>query len=88
MYTLSQSMPKTSINKVKPHDSRINDHHKWELSSASSGHCNQTTNVHTKQLGKPRFKWVALIDQGANGSIAERDMRVIKKTSKTAEVLL
>ena len=44
MYTLSQSMPKTSNNKVKPNDSGMNDHPQRKSSSASSGHCNQTTN--------------------------------------------
>ena len=75
MYALSQSMPKIPINKAKPHGSRTNDHPERELSSASSGHCNQLMNVHSKWLNKPRFEWAALIDQGANGSIAGRDMR-------------
>ena len=83
MYTLSQSMPKISINKVKPHGSGTNDHPKWDSSSASSGHRNRLMNVNSKQTSRPRFEWAALIDRGANGSIAGRDMRVIKRMSKT-----
>ena len=86
MFTLSQSMPRIPINKAKPHGSGTNDHPERESSSASIGHRNQLMNVHSKRLNKPRFEWAALIDRGANGSIAGRDMRVIERTSKTIDL--
>jgi len=48
-----------------------------------------TVSVNTSDLKVPkssRVQWAALIDRGANGCIAGRDMKVISKTTRTIDL--
>jgi hypothetical protein len=43
-------------------------------------------NVNTRQLKTPHHDWSALIDRGANGCIAGREMKVIETTMRTIDL--
>jgi hypothetical protein len=49
---------------------------------SSTGHLD----VNTRQLKTPHHNWSALIDCGANGCIAGRDMKVIESTMRTIDL--
>lgn len=49
----------------------------------SSGTSAISISINTSALRSSRIDWNALIDRGANGSIAGRDMKVISRTART-----
>ena len=88
IYTLDQSSP-TPETKGKDHVCGANDQPTKVSPTAENGLNPRIIYEHSfdgKTLRKSRSSWSALIDRGANGCIAGRDMRVIEKTGATIDL--
>jgi hypothetical protein len=88
VYTLDLSSP-TNDNKDKPHECGVVSCPTDGLPSAGNGSRELTStkwSVNTQHLKSPHTDWKALIDRGANGCIAGRDMKVIEVTERTIDL--
>ena len=61
-----------------------------EMESPPAGSDHVTSDVHVTKSSRRKshshMDWSALIDQGTNGNIARRDMRVIARLEKTIDL--
>ena len=74
---------------MKPHGSGVDSQPSQEPPTAgndSTGLSTYATRTKPKRRSGSSVKWEALIDRGANGCIAGRDMRVIEKTDRTIDL--
>ena len=87
VYTLDRLSP-IPIIKDTPHDCGVVSHPKSGLPSAGSdtGELNANWNINARRLSPSRDAWGVLIDRGANGCIAGRDMKVIESTGRTIDL--
>jgi hypothetical protein len=86
---LDQSSPHPT-NKDKPHGSGMAGRPGEGPSVAKKDHYRVSSmdhiSVNSRKLKAPHYDWAALIDRGANGCIAGRDMRVIETTMRTIDL--
>ena len=69
-----------------PHEHRMDGQPSLEPSSTRNDQLDMKAYITSGKVTKkpkPHVKWEALIDRGANGCIAGRDVRVIAKSDKT-----
>ena len=87
IYTLDLSSPYHYL-KVPPHDGGVSDQPSQVSPSANNGlipNTSDTFDINQRRLQGSQ-EWGALIDRGANGSIAGRDMKVIETTDRTIDL--
>jgi hypothetical protein len=88
VYTLDHSSPipphkdtthaSGTAGRLQGPSTALKDHYRVTLSYPIS--------VNSRNLRAPHHDWAALIDRGANGCIAGRDMKVIKTTIRTIDL--
>jgi hypothetical protein len=88
IYALDQSSP-TTEDKDKMHGSRVDGCLNEEPPQALKDQQvlgSYQLSVHLRHLKTSNHEWAALIDRGANGCIAGRDMKAIETTNRTIDL--